>query len=154
MTPCLTIQPNGWRRSTLKSLWDSFIIHEILLQKAARWVSYASWPWFAQTKKFFLKVKALPYSCWTKHIALNREVSRQNIALCFALCYICLLPTLFRVIFSIQHAYLWQCFNYVIHKGCPLRGYSGCVLKVKGECMITVKYKGQTIQLPLVVIAG
>ena len=25
--------------------------------------SHASWPWFATTKKFLLKVQALPYSC-------------------------------------------------------------------------------------------
>jgi len=38
--------------------------------------------------------------------------------------------------------------------GSPLRGYSGCVLQVKGECTINVTYKGQAIQLPLVVITA
>ena len=40
------------------------------------------------------------------------------------------------------------------YEGSPLRGYSGCTLQVKGQCMMKVEYKEQKLYLPLVVIAG
>ena len=52
-------------------------------------------------RKFFKSVKALLCLSYTKTIVLKRVVSRQNIALGFASCYICLLHTLFRAIFFV-----------------------------------------------------
>ena len=67
-------------------------------------------------------VKALPMLVLYGKYGIQRVLSRRNIALSFALCYICLLPTLFVPYFSygtrgnaLTHIYMCVCVCVCVH---------------------------------------